>query len=80
MCVVYVRTKINNLDTVAADEPQMTRASVERSVELYRAEGVGLREAAALGGVPADDLADELRSRGVVLRQEDSRGTTRTWY
>lgn len=55
----------------------MTRASVERAVELYRTEGLALRKAAAQGGVPTDDLAAELRSRDIFLRPEDARGANR---
>lgn len=57
----------------------MARGSIERSVELYRAEGFGLEQAAAREGVPAGDLAAELRERGVFLRPEDARGANRAW-
>jgi predicted HTH domain antitoxin len=80
MYVLSIREIVNNQTSGGASEPQMTDGSVERSIELYRAEGHELTKAAALAGVPADDLANELRSRGVVLRPEDSRGTTRTWF
>jgi predicted HTH domain antitoxin len=57
----------------------MTRDSIERSVALYRTEGFGLEQAAARAGVPAGDLAAELRERGVFLRPEDARGANRAW-
>jgi predicted HTH domain antitoxin len=77
---VEISENINIRGSETVGERQMSDGSVERSIELYRAEGHKLTKAAAMAGVPADDLADELRSRGVALRPEDSRGTTRTWY
>jgi predicted HTH domain antitoxin len=57
----------------------MTRDSIERSVALYRTEGFCLEQAAAQTGVPAGDLAAELRERGVFLRPEDAHGANRAW-
>lgn len=58
----------------------MTHEPFEESVELYRSGEFGLARAAAHSGISASDLALELRSRGVVLREEDQTAVTSTRY
>ena len=58
----------------------MTHGTFEEPVELYRSGELGLARAAARAGVSTSDLALELRSRGVVLREEDQTAVTSTRY
>ncbi|MEF8819409.1 MAG: UPF0175 family protein [Haloferacaceae archaeon] len=58
----------------------MTHGTFEEAVELYRSGELGLARAAARAGVSANDLALELRSRGVVLREADQTAVTSTRY
>ncbi|MFB6169407.1 MAG: UPF0175 family protein [Haloferacaceae archaeon] len=57
-----------------------THGTLEAAVEGYRSGELGLARAAARAGVSADDFALELRSRGVVLREEDQTAVTSTRY
>lgn len=58
----------------------MTHGNFEEPIEQYRSGELGLARAAARAGVSADDLALELRSRGIVLREEDQTAVTSTRY
>jgi len=56
----------------------MTYKNLSESVDMYE-DGTSLEAAAADAGVAEDELADELRSRGVELRGED-KAVTSTRY
>lgn len=50
------------------------------AVEQYRTQEQSLATAAATAGVSQSELADELRSQGVSLREEDAASGTTTRY
>jgi predicted HTH domain antitoxin len=58
----------------------MIHGTFEEAVDLYRSGELDLARAAARAGVSADDLALELRSRGVILREDDQPAVTSTRY
>lgn len=57
----------------------MTYKSLTESVELYN-DGTSLAAAAAHDGVSTDELAAELRSRGIELRDDAEAAVTSTRY
>lgn len=58
----------------------MTYKPLGKSVELYRSGECSLAQAASRAGVSADELAGELRSRGIALRDGDQDTATSTRY
>jgi hypothetical protein len=66
--------------TGPSESVDTTDGPFDESVDLYRSGELGLARAAAQAGVSANDLALELRSRGVVLREEDQTAATSTRY
>ena len=56
----------------------MTYTPLSESVEMYQTTELSLSQIASRAGVSEDELASELRSRGVSLRSEDQSavGTT----
>jgi predicted HTH domain antitoxin len=56
----------------------MTYTPLSESVELYQTTELSLSQIAARAGVAEDELASELRSRGITLRSEDQGGVTTT--
>lgn len=50
------------------------------AVEQYRTQEDSLTVTAAAAGVSPSELADELRSQGVALREEDAAAATATRY
>lgn len=49
----------------------MTYTPLSKSVERYQTSELSLSQIAARAGVDEDELAEELRSRGISLREED---------
>ena len=49
----------------------MTYTPLSESVELYQTTELSLSQIAARAAVDEDELAEELRSRGISLRTED---------
>jgi len=58
----------------------MTYKPLGKSVELYRTGECSLTQAASRAGVSVDELASELRSRGIALRDGDRDTVTSTRY
>jgi len=58
----------------------MTYKVLDDAVELYRTRELGLSAAAARAGVSSSELAAELRSNGVALRDGDDEIATTTRY
>lgn len=58
----------------------MTYKVLTEAVEQYRTQERSLTAVAAEAGVSTDELAAELRSEGVSLRDEDKTGATSTRY
>ena len=57
----------------------MTYKSLTDAVELYK-DGESLSAAAAHDGVSTDELASELRSQGIELREDAETAGTATRY
>lgn len=57
----------------------MTYKSLTEAVELYK-DGESLAAAAAQEGVSPDELASELRSNGIELREDAEAAVTSTRY
>jgi len=66
---------VNLVATVAMSYKVLTEA-----VEQYRTEERSLTGAAAAAGVAPEELAAELRSQGVPLREDDAGVATTTRY
>ena len=49
----------------------MTYTPLSESVEMYQTTELSLSQIASRAGVSEDELASELRSRGISLRSED---------
>ena len=49
----------------------MTYTPLSESVEMYQTTELSLSQIASRAGVSEDELAAELRSRGITLRSED---------
>ena len=49
----------------------MTYTPLTESVEMYRTTDMSLSQIAARAGVEKEELASELRSQGITLREED---------
>jgi len=56
----------------------MSHIDLTEAVEQYRTEDRSLKSIAAEANVSEEELADELRSQGVSLREEDDTGGTST--
>jgi hypothetical protein len=80
MYVVFRRGQIYRSTGPSEGVDAMTHGAFDEPVDLYRSGELGLARAAARAGVSTNDFALELRSRGVVLREEDQTAATSTRY
>jgi len=56
----------------------MTYTPLSESVEMYQTTELSLSQIASRAGVSEDELASELRSRGISLRSEDQGAVSTT--
>lgn len=75
---IFIRRNLINAKNVGADA--MSYKVLTEAVEQYRTEERSLSGAAAAAGVSPSELASELRSQGVAIRDEDAAAGTTTRY